>query len=283
MNETQRLHERVASFPRWHYEFDLKGVRTPIFDRAHVNRHEQRKKYFFSPLVQLCRGSLAGKRVLDLGCNAGFWSLAAVEAGADFVLGIDGRKMHIDQANLVFEAKGVEPNRYRFEVSDVFELDLKNAEPFDVVLCLGLLYHVSKPFDLFERMSAWNSDLLVIDTNVDPALGAYFRVRPQDLSNPRSAVDRGVALTPSAAAVVTVAREYGYRWVEMLRPRFTSWQGCLPYRIGARRAFLCAKRTPLDDLAAERVGGYRALLRYARVGFHSRRGRLVRAVRARQR
>jgi ribosomal protein L11 methylase PrmA len=41
--------------------------------------------------------------VLDLGCNAGFWSLAAIDAGADLVVGIDGRQMHIDQANLVFE------------------------------------------------------------------------------------------------------------------------------------------------------------------------------------
>jgi len=106
------LRARVESFPRWHYEFDLGDIRTPIADRSHVNRHAQRKKYFFSPLVQLCGGTLAGKRVLDLGCNAGYWSLAASDAGADFVLGIDGRQMHIDQANLVFEAMRVEPSRY---------------------------------------------------------------------------------------------------------------------------------------------------------------------------
>jgi 2-polyprenyl-3-methyl-5-hydroxy-6-metoxy-1,4-benzoquinol methylase len=120
MNDSERLRERVNSFPRWHYEFDLNGVRTPIFNRAHVNRNTQRKNYFFAPLVRLCGGSLVGKRVLDLGCNAGFWSLAAIEAGADFVLGIDGRQMHIDQANLVFDAKGVDPNRYRFQLCDIF-------------------------------------------------------------------------------------------------------------------------------------------------------------------
>src|SRR3954451_7714811 len=103
------LRERVAGFPQWHYEFDLGGVRTPIFDQAHVNRHAQRRAYFFEPLVRLCGGSLAGRRVLALGCNAGFWSLAAIDAGADFVLGIDARRMHVEQANLVFEAKGVEP------------------------------------------------------------------------------------------------------------------------------------------------------------------------------
>jgi 2-polyprenyl-3-methyl-5-hydroxy-6-metoxy-1,4-benzoquinol methylase len=101
MSEHDRLRERIADFPRWHYEFDLGGVRTPIAHRTYVNRHAQRREYFFIPLIRLCGGSPAGKRVLDLGCNAGFWSLAAVEAGAEAVVGIDGRQMHIDQANLV--------------------------------------------------------------------------------------------------------------------------------------------------------------------------------------
>ena len=36
-----------------------------------------------------CDGSLKGLRVLGLGCNAGWWSLKAIEAGCDFVAGID--------------------------------------------------------------------------------------------------------------------------------------------------------------------------------------------------
>lgn len=253
VDDSDRLRERVASFPRWHYEFDLNGVRTPIFNRAHVNRNAQRKSYFFAPLVRLCGGSLAGKRVLDLGCNAGFWSLAAIDAGAGFVLGIDGRQMHIDQANLVFDAKGVQPNRYRFQRADIFELEL-HEEPFDIVLCLGLLYHVSKPFELMERIAAWNDDLLVIDTRLAARVrGRCFRIVAQDLDDPRSAVDRPIALHPTSRAVAILASQYGYRCV-MLRPRFTSWEGSASYRKGRRRAFICAKHTSLNDLDTEAVG-----------------------------
>ena len=102
------LRDKIAAFPRWHYEFDLDGLVTPIFDKRHVTRHEQRSRYFFDALVDVCGGSLKGLRVLDLGCNAGWWSLKAIDAGCDFVTGIDGRQMHIDQANLVFEAKHVD-------------------------------------------------------------------------------------------------------------------------------------------------------------------------------
>jgi 2-polyprenyl-3-methyl-5-hydroxy-6-metoxy-1,4-benzoquinol methylase len=248
--DADSLRERVESFPRWHYEFDLGGVRTPIFNRAHANRHAQRKEYFFSPLVQLCGGTLAGKRVLDLGCNAGYWSLAAIEAGADFVLGIDGREMHVDQANLVFEANGVEPNRYRFELGNIFELDLR-GETFDIVLCLGLLYHVSRPFELMERMAAWNTDLLVIDSTLDSRVdGAYFRVVTQNLDDPRSALDRPIALRPTSKAVVALAEAYGYRCV-MLRPRFSDWSGSKRYRNGTRRAFICSRQTSLAGLDVE--------------------------------
>jgi tRNA (mo5U34)-methyltransferase len=190
--------------------------------------------------------------VLDLGCNAGFWSLAAIEAGAEFVLGIDGRQMHVDQANLVFDAKGVDPARYRFQLADIFELEVPD-EPFDIVLCLGLLYHVSKPFELMERIARWSDDLLVIDTTLHVRVnGPYFRIVEQDLDDPRSAVDRSVALHPTSRAVKRLTETYGYRCV-MLRPRFTSWEGAQAYRDGRRRAFICAKRTALDGLDAERV------------------------------
>lgn len=252
-DQAEELRARVASFPQWHYEFDLGGgIRTPIFDPRHVNRHAQRKEYFFSPLVQVCGGSLAGKRVLDLGCNAGFWSLAAIEAGADFVLGVDARQMHVDQANLVFEAKGVDPSRYRFELGDIFELDL-GEQRFDIVLCLGLLYHVSTPFQLMERISAWNTDLLVIDTTLATEVyGRYFKIVGQDLDDPRAAADLPVALHPTPQAVVALVKRYGYRTV-MLRPEFTSWEGAERYEEGSRRAFMCAKQTSIAGLKTERV------------------------------
>ncbi len=170
--QPQELQEQIAAFPRWHYRFEFDGgVSTPVVDIGKVNRHEQRRRYFFDALLQVADGSLKGRRVLDLGCNAGWWSLQAIEAGADFVLGVDVRQMHIDQANLVFAAKGVDPARYRFEQGDVFTHDFGGG--FDVVLCLGLMEHVAKPVELIERMAASGAELLVIDTALS---GASFEL-----------------------------------------------------------------------------------------------------------
>ena len=89
--------------------------------------------YFFDPVVDLCGGSLKGKRVLDLGCNAGFWSLNAAEAGADFVLGVDGRQMHVDQSNFVLEVKGIDKSRYHFALGKIYAFDFKQYAPFSSV------------------------------------------------------------------------------------------------------------------------------------------------------
>jgi tRNA (mo5U34)-methyltransferase len=248
--DSTEIEQKIASFERWHYRFDLAGHQTPIWDESRINRHEQRKRYFFSPLIELFGGSLAGKRVLDLGCNAGFWSLAAVDGGADYVLGVDGRQMHVDQANFVFEVKGVDEPRYDFVVADIFDLDPVEMGEFDVVLCLGLMYHISKHIPLMEMISAVNRDVLVIDTTLSLAPGSYLKLRSEKLDSPRDAVDYELAMAPTRRAVVDMVELFGYS-VAMLKPRFSDYTGCRDYKQGRRRAFLCARQTDLGRLAAD--------------------------------
>ena len=160
------LHQRIHQFPQWHYQIDLDGELTPIFDKRHINRHEQRRRYFFEPLVAHLGGSLSGKRVLDLGCNAGYWSLLALQHGCDHLVAIDGRRMHLDQARLVFDVNGIDTDRYELVEGNVFDIDLRQLGSFDLVFCLGLMYHVSKPVTLIEKIARVNSDLLIIDTSL---------------------------------------------------------------------------------------------------------------------
>jgi tRNA (mo5U34)-methyltransferase len=236
--------DRIASFPVWHYEIDLQGHLTPIRDPAWANRHRQRRDYMIPPLAEAAGGSLAGMRVLDLGCNAGYWSLQAIEHGADFVLGVDGRRMHVEQAELVFEARNVDPARYRFLESNLFDLDLAALGDFDVVLCLGLLYHVRYPMELME-MTARAREVALVDTTIwrtpEPVL---VLVEDIPLEDPRAALDRRLVMWPSAAAVRRMAEAAGFRTVRELEPRFTDYTGAEDYRDGDRRAFLLSKREP---------------------------------------
>jgi SAM-dependent methyltransferase len=258
----EELQRRVDGFPVWHYRFELDGgVTTPIYRADYVNRHAQRRRTFFDPLVAVCGGSLRGRRVLDLGSNAGYWALCAIEAGADFVLGIDGRQMHVDQAQLVFEAKGVDPDRYRFELGNIFEHELH--ERFDIVLCLGLMYHIAKPVELFELMSGAGADLLLIDTTVSLVPWSLFRVAHEEsLDNPRNAVDYELLLIPTRHAIFDLARQFGYDSVALAQS-ITDFTGMSDYRSKQRAAFICSKRTPLDSLAREKMDPLTLVRAYA--------------------
>jgi SAM-dependent methyltransferase len=198
--------------------------------------------------VSLMGGSLSGHRVLDLGCNAGFWSLSAIEAGADYVLGVDAKRAYIDQARLVFEAKGVEGPRYRFEQGNVFEHAL--SERFDVVLCLGLLEHVAKPVELFELIAGVGAQIVVVDTEVTRARASIFHV--EQLYDRQSVVDHQMVLVPSRLAVLELAHQFGFRAVPLAQ-QISDYTGMRDYRRQRRVAFICSNSLPLDSLASEKT------------------------------
>jgi len=245
--DAHELEDRIAAFPRWHYRFEFDGgVATPTPDPTFANRHEQRRRYFFDPLVELLGGTLSGRRVLDLGCNAGFFSLLAAQAGAEFVLGLDGREAYIEQARLVFEAKEIDASRYRFEVANVFAWE--PGEAFDVVLCLGLLDHVCKPVELFELFARAGAEVVVIDTEISRARSSVFEV--SSLYDQRAVIDYQLVLIPSRQAVLELADEFGYESVALAQ-NMTDYTGMEDYRDQRRLAFICTRGVTLKGLSAE--------------------------------
>jgi len=243
----EELEERIAVFPIWNYQFQFEnGVRTPVADWQRVNRQKQRRRHFFEPLLSLTGGTLEGKRVLDLGCSSGYWALEAIEAGAEFVLGVDGSETAIEQAELVFEAKGIDPARYRFDRANIFEYEIQ--ERFDVVLCLGLLNVVSKPVALFELMSAAEPQLIVIDTGLSKAPTKLFEVG--HLLEPRNRVDYDLVLVPTRRAVVALAGQFGLQTVPLAH-NIVDYTSMDDYRNQERLAFICSKDQSLASLVAE--------------------------------
>ena len=243
------LRSRISELGRWHYRFEFdNGVTTPIWKEDRVNRHQERSHYFFDRLLQVTGGSLRGRRVLDLGCNSGFWSLKAIQAGAEYVLGLEGRQMHVDQANFVFETKGIDPDRYRFELGNIWSYPVSGD--FDVVLCLGFLYHVSKPTELFEVMARSGADILVIDTRVSNIPGACFEIRHENLDDPRNGLDHEMFFLPTRQAVATLADQFGYRTVPLALD-LASTEGMKAFEAGTRVAFICAKEADLSGLPRE--------------------------------
>jgi SAM-dependent methyltransferase len=156
--------------------------------------------------------------------------------------------MFIEQANFVFEVKEVEKSRYNFITGNIFDIDFLEFGSFDIVLCLGLLYHVKDPIFLLEKISKANNDILVIDTRVSNIPGSRLEFL-LDYEGVDSYVDSKLVMQPTKRAVFDLVKSFGYS-VAMLRPMFTDYDGVWDYR-WERRAFLCAKKTNLAKLPPE--------------------------------
>lgn len=233
------IKKKIASFPRWHYEFNLRGIKTPVFRPDHAIRHPLRRDHIFPKLLEACGGSFSGKRILDLGCNAGWWSIEAVRRGADFVLGIDARDMHIEQAKFVAEVLGI--RNVEFRKMNVYDISRDTIGKFDITLCLGLLYHVNRPLGLLEKVFEVTKEVAVIDTAVldlpvptsrnpilfisdllkhlifrKPVHGPYIKLRYEKADDPRATYKSGIVCKPTLEAIIMMLKEAGFRNIIIL-------------------------------------------------------------------
>lgn len=135
MNPDQ-IRARAAALGEWFHNIDLGGVQTApnhfLGDYPNV-----KFQMFGHALPQ----DLSGKTVLDIGCNAGFYSIEMKHRGAERVVGIDFDDRYLDQARFAAEVKGAQIEFRKLSVYDVAEL----GERFDIVLFMGVLYHLRHP------------------------------------------------------------------------------------------------------------------------------------------
>lgn len=103
--------------------------------------------------------NFTGMRVLDVGCNAGIFSIKAKELGADYVLGIDFEH-YIKQANFIKEVKQIEG--VKFSIDSIYTLSTPRR--FDLTLCLGVLYHLKYPFLALKKISELTTEIVLLET-----------------------------------------------------------------------------------------------------------------------
>jgi tRNA (mo5U34)-methyltransferase len=105
---------------------------------------------------------LTGKRVLDIGCNAGFYSFEMKRRGASSVLGIDHNPSYLTQARFARDQLGM--SGIEFRQLEVYDLDQLGEEPFDLVLFMGVLYHLRHPMYALEKVAKLVGGRLLFQT-----------------------------------------------------------------------------------------------------------------------
>jgi tRNA (mo5U34)-methyltransferase len=131
------LKARIEALAPWFHNLHLGGVET-----APDHFLGDYPNFKFQSFAAHLPPDLTGKTVLDIGCNAGFYSMEMKRRGAVYVLGIDMDERYLEQARLAAEILDYSDIEFRYlSVYDVGALGRK----FDVVIFMGVLYHLRHP------------------------------------------------------------------------------------------------------------------------------------------
>lgn len=126
---------------------------------------EAKLQRFLQVISDLCGGDFSTLRILDLACLEGLYGLELAMQGAQ-VVGIEGRESNLAKARFTAEAWGLD--NIEFFCDDVRNLSPETYGSFDVVLCLGIFYHLDAP-DIFKFMADIHRvtrQMAIVDTHV---------------------------------------------------------------------------------------------------------------------
>jgi len=152
----KELERRARALGDWFHNIDLGGVKTA--PNHFLGDYPAIKWSRFADAIP---ADLSGLTVLDIGCNAGFYSIEMKRRGAARVVGVDYDETYLRQARFAAAACGTEIEFRKLSVYDVARL----GERFDIVLFMGVFYHLRHPLlalDLIHEHVA--ADLLIFQS-----------------------------------------------------------------------------------------------------------------------
>lgn len=105
--------------------------------------------------------NLEGWKVLDIGCNAGFYSVELAKRGAE-VVGIDLDEHYLTQARWIAEQFGLK-DQITFKQMQVYDL-AHVEEQFDLIWFMGVFYHLRYPMLALDILSQKTKHMMVFQT-----------------------------------------------------------------------------------------------------------------------
>jgi len=235
----EAIRRRVDAVPFWFHSIDVgQGVTTPGKKTVEALRDE---------LQSLRLPDMKGKTVLDIGAFDGFYSFEAERHGASAVTALDHYVWSMDLEahdrhwqesrergevprayhempywkpselpgkrgfDTAHELRG---SRVRPIVADFMEGDRGAFGTFDVVLYLGVLYHMENPLEALKRVAAVTREVAVIETQAMAVPGLGDRALCQFFESNELNYDVSNWWAPNGRALEGMCRAAGFDRVE---------------------------------------------------------------------
>ena len=228
-SETARDPE-IAALGPWFHNLHLPDGRQTAPDHALGDF----PAFKWAEIAPVLPADLSGWRALDIGCNAGFYSFELAQRGAT-VTGLELDEHYLTQARWAAGLYGLD-GRIDLRQGSVYDL-AGTDEQWDLVLLMGVLYHLRYPLLALDAVARVTQRLLVLQTLTMPGNGRFDA--PADLTlderdqmlhpgwpklafiEHELAGDETNWFAPNAAAVESMARSSGFEIVD--QPGHETW------------------------------------------------------------
>jgi tRNA (mo5U34)-methyltransferase len=169
-----RLAQRVAELSPWFHNIDLNGVQT-----APEHLLGDFPNFKWQKIANLFPADLQGASVLDIGCNAGFYSIALKQRNAGQVLGIDLEDRCLEQGRFAAATLGLDIEFRKMCLYDVDQLPGR----FDYVLFMGVFYHLRYPLLALDKAVKKTRGNLVFQSMLRGSRNEYATQPDYDFHN----------------------------------------------------------------------------------------------------
>lgn len=147
---------------RWHHQID--------FGNGVMSKGNTKKDVLQAQANAYFKPGIKGKSVIDIGCWDGFNSFEAERLGASRVLAVDhfawSEECWGDRGAFALAKRGLNSS---VDVRDISleDTSVEAVGQFDIVLFLGVLYHLRNPLADLLRVSKIAKEMIVVETHLD--------------------------------------------------------------------------------------------------------------------
>jgi len=178
-----------------------------VFDQPHYDALNTAREATLGQLLKPLKKDLELRTAVDVGCGLGHFAVFLRNLGFD-VLALDGRQENVN------EAKRRAPE-IEFRMANAEDGGIQALGKFDLVLCLGLLYHLENPFVAVRNLFAMTGKVAILEGVCVPGDEPIFAVRDESPTEDQGL--RHVALYPSESGLVKLLYRSGFSHVYRLR------------------------------------------------------------------
>jgi cyclopropane fatty-acyl-phospholipid synthase-like methyltransferase len=177
--DNNTLKKKIESLSPWYQSVKFNEEVSCVSDHSRLSG-----EYAWNHIVKFLPEEMGGMRVLDLGSNAGLFSVRCAQRGASEVIGIEKEKKHFKQSKFLIDYFSQEKELpVRIINSPLESIGSLNLGKFDLVLAISVLYWVGrKRGDKYSKENR-NRELKFIDTLCQMTDRVLVRCRNKKYNN----------------------------------------------------------------------------------------------------